>query len=83
MTEVAIKEELIGKISSIKDKKRLKAIKNFIEKDSLVVCDDGSIKLSSEMKDLLEKSSNQIKNGKFKTHKQVMAETKQWLNERR
>lgn len=45
------------------------------EEDSIVICDDDIIKLSSAMNHFLETASIQIKNGKFKTHEQVMSES--------
>lgn len=97
MTAIQLKKELVHRINEIQDTKELKFISDFIlpryksvkvplehdEEDSIVLCDDGTIKLSSEMNQFLETASNQIKNGKFKTHEQVMSESKQWLNERR
>ncbi len=81
MTTIALKQEFIDKISKIKSKKTLTAIKKYVEFDCELFHAKGALKLTPEMLQLLEKSEKQLENGQFKYHEQVMLEAKQWLNE--
>jgi tRNA splicing endonuclease len=97
MTAIQLKKDLAHRIYEIQDTKELKFISDFIvpryksvkvpleqdEEDSIVLCDDGTIKLSSEMNQFLEIASNHVKKGNFKTHEQVMAEADQWILEKK
>ena len=82
MTTIALQQELIKKISIIKDKKKLAAIKEYVEAEFETFDQNGAIKLTAEMIALLEISQKQIKEGQFTPHEQVMAEAAQWLKEK-
>jgi flagellar biosynthesis/type III secretory pathway protein FliH len=81
MTTVALKENLIKKISEIKDKKILQSISEFIDQDE-IFAKNGSLILTPEMLEIIAISKDQIKNGQFKTNEQVMAEAGIWLGEK-
>lgn len=81
MTTVALQQELIEKISKIKDKSTLSSINNYIEQAEAFDKNGGLI-LTSEMRKIIAISEDQYKRGEFKTHEEVMAETELWLKER-
>jgi hypothetical protein len=81
MTTIALQQELIDKISQIKNKKTLTVIKKYVELDCEIFHTNGALRLTPEMLQLLDKSEKQLENGQFKYHEQVMQEAKQWLNE--
>jgi predicted transcriptional regulator len=81
MTTIALQQELINKISKIKDKNKLNLINDFLEQEA-VFDKNGALILTSEMKKIIALSEEQYKKGEFKTHQEVMAEAELWLKER-
>ena len=81
MTTIALQQELIKKISKIKDKEKLTLLYDYIEKEE-VLDKNGALLLTPEMKKIISISKEQYKRGEFKTHEQVMAEAELWLKER-
>jgi hypothetical protein len=81
MTTIALQQELIKKISKIKDKEKLTLLYDYIEKEE-VLDKNGALLLTPEMKKIIYISKEQYKRGEFKTHEQVMAEAELWLKER-
>ena len=82
MTAATLKENLIKKISGIKDKKKLFSINEYVEMECDTFHPNGAIQLTPEMIKLLEISEEQFKNGQYTPHEQVMAEMDIWLRER-
>lgn len=81
MTTIALRQELIKKISKIKDKSKLNLISDFLEQKE-TFDKNGALFLTSEMKKLIAISKEHYKKGEFKTHQDVMAEAELWLKER-
>ena len=81
MTTIALQQELIKKISKIKDKEKLTLLYDYIEKEE-VFDKNGALLLTPEMKKIISISKEQYKRGEFKTHEQVMAEAELWLKEK-
>jgi len=81
MTAITLKENLLKKISGIKDKETLQSINEFIDQDA-VFDKNGGLILTSEMLELIAITKEQIKNGQLKTNEQVMAEADLWIKER-
>jgi hypothetical protein len=81
MTTIALQQELIKKISKIKDKEKLTLLYDYIEKEE-VLDKNGALLLTPEMKKIISISKEQYKRGEFKTHEQVMAEAELWLKEK-
>ncbi len=82
MTTIALQQELIDKISKIRNKKTLVAIKKYVELDCEVFHTNGSLRLTPEMQQLLEKSEKQYENKQVTSHEQLMTEMDIWLRER-
>ena len=81
MTTIALQQELIQKISKIKDKEKLNLISDFIEQED-VFDKNGALILTREMKKIIALSKEQYKNGEYKTHQEVILEADLWLKER-
>lgn len=81
MTTIALQQELINKISKIKDKSKLNLISDFLEQEA-VFDKNGALILTTEMKKIIALSEDQYKKGEFKTHQEVMAEAELWLKEK-
>lgn len=81
MTTIALQQELIKKISKIKDIERLHSINDFLEQEDTFE-KNGVIILTPEMKKIIAISEEQYKKGEFKTHEEVVKDAEQWLKER-
>jgi predicted transcriptional regulator len=82
MTTIALQNELIKKISAIKDKQKLFSINEYVEMECETFHSNGAIQLTPEMIKLIEIGQEQCKNGQVTPHEQVMAEMDIWLRER-
>jgi hypothetical protein len=81
MTTATLKENLIKKISDIKDKRMLASISEYVDQNE-VFDKNGGLVLTPEMQKLIAISKEQYKRGEYKTNEQVMAEANLWLKER-
>ena len=71
-----IRNSLIDKIISIRDKEILEAIDKLV---SLSASD--IVKLTNEQKDMLQMSEDDIKNGQLISQEQMNKRNQEWLNE--
>lgn len=72
-----LKNELIDKILSIKDKDFLEALDKLITTGS----DDNFVEITMEQKELLEMSERDIKEGNLISQEAITERNLQWLNE--
>jgi len=78
MRKLAIREKVIRRIETIKDKPYLEALYNFIEASE----PQEPYHLSKEEQDAIKEAKAQIKRGQFYTQKQVEKKMKKWLREK-
>lgn len=71
MTTIALKKDIINKISKIKDKKTLESIQEIINKDN-VLDKNGALILTSEMKQIIQLSKDKYEKGEYKNHENLM-----------
>ena len=69
-----IKENLISRIKDSKDMNFLKALQTIFDSSEQALYE-----LNLEQQSSIEKSRNQIKNGKFHKNEDVISEMKEWL----
>jgi hypothetical protein len=81
MTTIALKNDILNKISKIKDKKTLKSIQELINKEN-VLDKKGALILTSEMNQLIQLSKDKYENGEFKNHDNLMQELELWKKEK-
>ena len=81
MTTIALQQQLIKKISKIKDKEKLSFLYDYLEQED-VFDKNGALILTPVMVQLIKISQEQYKRGEFKTNEQVMTEADLWLKER-
>lgn len=72
MTTLQLKENLIARISKIKDKKKLFAIQEYVEMKCDTFHENGAVRLTPEMIQLLEISEQEYLNGNFTEHGVLM-----------
>jgi hypothetical protein len=69
-----LKENLISRIKDSKDMNFLKALQTIFDSSEQALYE-----LTLEQQSSIEKSRNQIKNGKFHKNEDVISEMKEWL----
>ena len=72
-----IKNNLISRIESSKDLDFLKALQTIFDSSEQEL-----YQLSTEQKEAISKSRNQIENGEFTSHESVISEMKEWLSKK-
>jgi hypothetical protein len=81
MKTIALKNDILNKISKIKDKKTLKSIQELINKEN-VLDKNGALILTSEMNQLIQLSKDKYEKGEFKNHDNLMQELELWKKEK-
>lgn len=81
MTTIALKKDIINKISKIKDKKTLESIQEIINKDN-VLDKNGALILTSEMKQIIQLSKDKYEKGEYKNHVNLMQDLEIWRKEK-
>ena len=81
MTAIALQKQLIKKITKISSPQKLQHLKEILNQEG-ALDENGALILTSEIKSLIKISQEQIKNGQFKSHEQLMNETNLWLTEK-
>jgi len=79
MTTTQLKNQLVKKINGIEDKKRLKFIKEMIELDEDI---EEPYILNDVQRKLIKQSERDFKEGKYRSHEDVMKDIKKWLKEK-
>ena len=78
MTTIELKKALIHRITEINDVSFLKAIKTILDSKT----ESEVILLTTEQKDEIIESKNEIENGRYIEHKLLDKEVSKWLNEK-
>ena len=81
MTTIDLQKQLIKKITKISSPQKLEHIKEILNHQD-AFDENCALILTSKIKSLIKISQEQIKNGQFKSHEQLMIETNLWLTEK-
>jgi hypothetical protein len=81
MKTIALKNDILNKISKIKDKKTLESIQELINKHN-ILDKNGALILTSEMNQLIQLSKDKYEKGEFKNHDNLMQELELWKKEK-
>lgn len=78
MSETELKSLLHERIESIHDIDFLEAVNKLLEEKHPEVA---SVEVPAFIMEILKESKNEIKEGKFRSHEEVVKDTERWLNE--